>query len=311
MRCFVNVNEGKNYQPKENERQSKIFRTMSIWIMPCIYAIRFIVQPKRKDSRVELVSPRQSDILKLARKDGRVYVEELAEKFTVSPQTVRKDLNELCEKGMLQRVHGGAVLASGVTNFAYEARRVLAADEKRLIGLKTASLIPDNSSLLINIGTTTEQVALALIGHKGLLVITNNINVVNILRNDPELEVIVAGGLVRISDGGIVGESAVENIQHFKVDYAVIGASAIDPDGSIMDYDYREVRVAQAIIENARHTILVADGMKFERTAPVRIGHISQLDTFVTNRVPPPAISRICRENDVKIELATTKELYD
>ncbi len=260
---------------------------------------------------MELVSPRQSDIMKLARKDGRVYVEELAEKFDVSPQTVRKDLNELCDRGMLQRVHGGAVVASGVANFAYEARRVLAADEKRLIGLKTASLIPDSSSLLINIGTTTEQVALALIGHKGLLVISNNINVINILRNDPEMEVIVAGGLVRISDGGIVGESAVENIQHFKVDYAVIGASAIDPDGSIMDYDYREVRVAQAIIENARHTILVADNMKFERTAPVRIGHISQLDTFVTNHAPPPKIDRICKENDVKIEIATAKEFYE
>jgi len=259
---------------------------------------------------VELVIPRQSDILKLAPKDGRVFVEELAEKFDVSPQTVRKDLNELCERGMLQRVHGGAVLTSGVTNFAYEARRVLAADEKRLIGLKTAALIPDNSSLLINIGTTTEQVALALLGHKGLLVITNNINVVNILRNNPDMEVIVAGGLVRTSDGGIVGESAGDNVQHVKVDYAVIGASAIDPDGSIMDYDYSEVRVAQAIIENARHTILVADGMKFERTAPVRIGHISQLDTFVTNRPPPEPIRRICRDNDVKIEIVTPDEFY-
>ncbi len=248
------------------------------------------------------LSPRQTDIVQIARQQGRVGVDALAEKFEVSPQTIRKDLNDLCDAHILQRVHGGAVLSSGVENFAYDARRLLAAEEKQRIGRRAAAMVPDNCSLLINIGTTTEQVAHALHGHKGLLVISNNINVINILRNDPEMEVIVAGGLVRHSDGGIVGEAAVEEIKRFKVDYAIIGASAIDADGSIMDYDYREVQVAQAIIENARHTILVADGMKFERTAPIRIGHISQLDYFITDRLPPKAFLDICRENGVHVQ---------
>jgi DeoR family glycerol-3-phosphate regulon repressor len=250
------------------------------------------------------VTPRQHDIVERARQQGRVIVDELAGHFEVTPQTIRKDLNELCDRGILQRIHGGGIHVSGVTNFAYESRRTLAADEKRRIGLKAASLISDNSSLLINIGTTTEQVAYALRRKRGILVITNNINVVNILRGSPDMEVIIAGGVVRQTDGGVVGEATVDFIRQFKMDFAIIGVSAIDLDGSLLDYDYREVKVARAIIENARHTILVADSTKLERTAPVRIGHISQLTSFVTDQAPPEALSDICAENDVQVILA-------
>lgn len=250
------------------------------------------------------VTPRQHDIVDRARQQGRVVVDDLAEYFQVTPQTIRKDLNELCDRGILQRVHGGGILVSGVTNFAYDARRTLAADEKRRIGIRAASLIPDNSSLFINIGTTTEQVANALRGKRGILVITNNINVVNILHATPDIEVIVAGGVVRPTDGGVVGEVTVDFIRQFKMDYAIIGTSAIDEDGSLLDYDYREVKVAQAIIENARHTILVADNSKFERSAPVRIGHISQLSTFVTDQPPPRNIAAICSEKEVELLIA-------
>jgi DeoR family glycerol-3-phosphate regulon repressor len=253
---------------------------------------------------MDLLSPRQTDIIELAKSEGRVSVERLADLFNVTPQTIRKDLNELCEQGVLQRYHGGAILASGIANFGYEARRKLAPEEKRRIGLRAASLIPDNSSLLINIGTTTEQVAVALRGKQGLLAITNNINVVNILQGYEQIEVIVAGGVVRHSDGGVVGEAAVDFIRQFKVDYAVIGTSAIDEDGTLLDFDYREVKVAQAMMSCARKAILVADGMKFERTAPVRIGHLSQLDYFVTDKAPPEHLRDICRDHDVDVEIA-------
>jgi DeoR family glycerol-3-phosphate regulon repressor len=252
---------------------------------------------------MEPVSPRQSDIVTLIRSEGRASVETLAERFNVTPQTIRKDLDLLCGRGLLQRFHGGATMPSGVVNVGYESRRLVAPEGKRLIGRKAAELIPDNSSLLINIGTTTEQVATALRGKRGLLVITNNINVVNILRGIQEIEVIVAGGVMRHSDGGIVGEAAVDFIRQFKVDYAVIGTSAIDEDGTLLDYDYREVKVARAIMESARKSILVADSTKYERRASVRIGHISQLTYFVTDVAPPPRLGEVCREHGVRIEL--------
>lgn len=247
-------------------------------------------------------TPRQSRIIDLARRRGRVGVDALAEDFGVTPQTIRRDLNELCQRGVLSRVHGGAVLAHSVSNFGYQARRVLAADGKRWIGERAAALIPDDCSLFINIGTTTEQVARGLQGHRDLVVISNNINVINILNDSPGVESIAVGGLVRKSDGGILGEAAVEFIRQFKVDYAVIGTSAIDSDGALLDYDFREVKVAQAILENARRSILVADAMKWERTAPMRIAELGNMDAFVTDQPPPLHLRRICREGDVQLE---------
>ena len=254
---------------------------------------------------MEVLSERQNNILNLARENGRVDVEELSTNFNVSPQTIRKDLNELCERQLLQRIHGGAIVGSGIENVSYDARRLLAPGAKKTIGRRAAELIPNNSSLLINIGTTTEQVAHALHNHRGLLVISNNINAVEIMKNFLGIELIIAGGQVRRSDGGIVGVAAVDFINQFKVDYAVIGVSAIDEDGSLLDYDFREVGVAQAIIKNARHVILVADAMKLERTAPIRIGHISQINTIVTDQYLPRKLQDICMESGVQIVVAS------
>ena len=179
------------------------------------------------------LSTRQNEIVGLARASGRVGVEDLAKRYDVSPQTIRKDLNELGDRHLLSRVHGGAIVASGVENIAYEARRFVAAPAMRAIGMAAAAVIPNSCSLFINIGTTTEKVANALASHEDLLVITNNINVAMLLYRRQRIEVIVAGGSVRHSDGGIVGSSASGLIRQFKVDYAVIGASAIEADGTL------------------------------------------------------------------------------
>lgn len=247
------------------------------------------------------VAQRQAEIVELAKSQGRVGVDALVAHFGVTAQTIRKDLNDICENGLLKRVHGGAIFPSGVQNMQYEARRQIAADEKDAIGAAAARLIPNNASLFINIGTTTEAVSQALLEHTGLMVITNNINVANRMRVYPNFEVVIAGGIVRGSDGGVVGEAAVDFIKQFKVDFAVIGTSAIDEDGALLDFDYREVKVAQAIIANARHVILVSDSTKFDRTAPVRIAHLSQVDSFITDRCPLESIRRICAESDVEL----------
>jgi DeoR family glycerol-3-phosphate regulon repressor len=247
------------------------------------------------------LSGRQAEILEIAKAEGRVLVEDLAQRFSVTPQTIRKDLNDLCDGHVLSRIHGGAIFPGGTENVKYEARRSIAAVEKQAIGRAAAGIIPNNASLFINIGTTTEAVGEALLDHHELMVITNNINVANKLRLFPSIEVVIAGGVVRGSDGGIVGEAAVDFIRQFKVDYAVIGVSAIDEDGALLDFDLREVKVAQAIIANARHVILVADSTKFERAAPVRIGHLSQIHTFITDQCPLPSLRTIAEENDVRL----------
>lgn len=239
---------------------------------------------------------RHGEILKIAREKGAVVVEDLAAHFGVTLQTIRRDLTELCDAGRLTRVYGGAVLPSGVTNIGYEARRVLQAEEKERIAARVAQEIPDSASLFLNIGTTTEAVARALLNHRNLMVVTNNLNVANILAMNDSIEVIVAGGVLRRTDAGLVGDMTLEMVRHFKVDIAVIGASALDEEGDLLDFDFREVRVSQAIIAQARRSFLAADSTKFRRSAPVRIASLAEVDTFFTDMPPPGPVLARCRE---------------
>ena len=250
------------------------------------------------------LTERQTEILRRARQAGRVEVEALANAFDVTTQTIRRDLNELSQIGLLARVHGGAVVSTRVANVAYAERRSVAAPEKQAIGAATAAMIPDGCSVILNIGTTTEEVARALVGKNDLVVITNTLNVVSILSGTPRKEIILTGGIVRQSDGAIVGDEAVEFIRRFRADFAVIGCSGIDEDGAVMDFDLREVAVSRAIVENARRTILVCDRLKFERTAPVRICSVADIHAVVTDAPPPGAFAMACARAGVTVEIA-------
>ena len=241
------------------------------------------------------LSRRQQAIFDLAREHGSVNVDDLADRYDVTVQTIRRDLNSLYQARLLQRIHGGAIIWDSVENLGYGARKLIAVEGKQRIGRAAAELIPNDCSLFINIGTTTEQLARHLVNHTGLLVVTNNVNVVNTVLDSPGIEVMMAGGLVRRADGGVVGEATVDFIRQFRVDYAVIGASAIEQDGTILDFDIREVRVSQAMIASARSVILLADSNKFERKAPVRIAALEEIDYFVTDDDPPPAFSRLAK----------------
>lgn len=247
------------------------------------------------------LSPRQREIVSLIRETGRIAVDELASRFQLTPQTIRRDLNELSDARLITRVHGAAIAASGVENLAYDARKLVAQAQKQRIGRACAELVPDNSSLFINLGTTTEEVGRALSGRQGLMVVTNNINVVTELYRNPLINVVVAGGSLRATDGGIVGRMAAEMFRHFKVDIAIIGTSAVDADGTLLDYDLREVQVSRAIIENARRVILVTDSSKFSRRAPVRIARLDEIDTLVTDRLPGPEIAELCERLQVEV----------
>lgn len=247
---------------------------------------------------------RQNHIRTQAQRKGKVLASDLAEDMGVAVQTIRRDLRQLCAAGLLERIHGGAVLPSGVSNIGYGDRRAQNRDIKIRIARRAAQLIPDNASLFLNIGTTTEAVAHALHAHQNLMVVTNNLNVANILARNPSCDVVVAGGSLRRSDGGLVGDLAALAIDRFKVDIAVIGTSAIDLSGDLLDFDPEEVRVSQQVIKAARATILVADSTKFTRKAPVKIASLAQMDHFITDRVPSEALINRCADWATQINLA-------
>ncbi len=240
------------------------------------------------------LSFRQTEILDLARSEGRVVVEDLAQRFDVTLQTIRRDLTELADAGHLDRVHGGAMLRTGVTNLGYEQRRRMNEGTKAAIARACAAEIPNNCSLILNLGTTTEAVARELLTHSNITVVTNNMNVANILAANPGCEIMVAGGALRRSDGGLVGELTTQFIEQFKVDFAVIGTSALDRDGDLLDYDLAEVRVSKAIIRQARRVFLVCDGSKLDRSAPARLASLAELDTLFTDTALPAELAAKC-----------------
>lgn len=238
---------------------------------------------------------RHPEILEIARREGKVTVESLADHFGVTLQTIRRDLADLAESGRLERVHGGAVLPSGTTNIGYEERRTINPDGKAAIARACVERIPNGISLFLNIGTSTEAVARGLLHHSNLMVVTNNMNVANILAANADCEVIVTGGALRRSDGGLVGTLAAETISKFKFDIAVIGCSALDRDGDMLDYDIQEISVSQAILRQSRTSFLVSDHTKFSRTAPAKIASLSEVDTFFTDRPLPADLAEACR----------------
>lgn len=247
---------------------------------------------------------RQMEIVELVRASGRVGVEDLAERFDVTLQTIRRDLGELADQGVLDRVHGGAVMRSGVSNIGYDERRRMNETAKSAIARACAAEIPDNSSIIINLGTTTEAVARELLNHRNLTVITNNMNVANILVANESCEIMVAGGTLRRSDGGLVGDLTSEFMAQFKPDFAIIGTSALDVDGDLLDFDVAEVRVSRAIAGLARKAFLVTDISKLERSAPVRIISMAELDTVFTDRPLPASLTQKCQQWETRVVVA-------
>ena len=250
-------------------------------------------------------NPRQLNLLAAVQRQGSVTVEHLAEKLGVTLQTVRRDVQRLADEGLLTRFHGGVrVPSSTVENIAHQQRETLHAAGKNRIAKAVAAAVPSDCSLILNIGTTTEAIARALLHHSGLRVITNNLNVATILSVNPKCEVIVVGGVVRGRDQGIVGEAAVDFIRQFKVDIAIIGISGIEADGSLRDYDFREVKVSQTIISHAREVWLAADSSKFNRPAMVEVAHLNQIDRLFTDAPPPEPFPALLAEAQVRFEVS-------
>lgn len=237
---------------------------------------------------------RQSEILEFARKEGKVTVDGLAEHYNVTVQTIRRDLSVLAESGRLERVHGGAVVPSGVVNIIYEERRRTNEAGKKAIAVKCAQVIPDGASVFMNIGTSTEAVALELLDHENLLVVTNNLNIAYILSANKTCKIILAGGILRRTDGGIVGGLTVEMVKQFKFDHSVLGCSAIDVDGDLLDFDGQEVMVSRTAIQQSRNVMVVADHIKFKRKAPLTICALGDVDILFTDRALSDELAANC-----------------
>lgn len=243
-------------------------------------------------------------ILDRVRRSGELSIDALADEFAVTPQTIRRLVNQLCEDGLLRRVHGGVKAIGPTQNLAYESRQVLNLEAKTRIARDVARFIPDGASLFMGLGTTPECVAAALSNHRDLRVFTNSLNVASVLARHPDVDITIAGGTLRRRDRDIIGASAVSFFGRFRADFAIFGIGGLDEGGMLLDFDEGEVEARRAMVDGCRTAVLVADTSKFGRNATVRGGHLREIDHFFTDGPVPAAFTATVAEARVELHQA-------
>lgn len=232
------------------------------------------------------LNDRQRQIMEQLRASGQQSINELAAEFGVATQTIRRDINDLCDQGLARRVHGGVAPPSNPLNLNFHARATLNEDRKRAIANAAAALIPEGSTVLLGIGTTVQYVAEALTQTPDITIVTNNLEVARLMCNAPSCDVHVVAGQLRPEDRDLVGAQALEGYRKFVADFGVIGAGALDPEYGILDFKHFGAEVSNAIRASARRMLLVADHTKWSRSAAHRVAGFDTMDHFITDRLP-------------------------
>ncbi|MBN9333559.1 DeoR/GlpR family DNA-binding transcription regulator [Devosia sp.] len=233
-----------------------------------------------------MLSHRQREILSLIESEGAQYIEQLAARYDVTTQTIRRDINTLCDMGYARRFHGGVDVPVGARNISVNARAALNSGAKQKIAARIAAAIPPGSTVFMGIGSTIQFVAAALRDHLDLRVVTNNIDVALTLSEAPQVEVHMTGGLLRHNDRDVVGPDAINFFEKFYASHAVVGAGALDPDKGLLDFSYSEAQLTMKLLENARLKFLAADSSKWSRDASVRVAPLSAVTHFFTDVLP-------------------------
>lgn len=255
------------------------------------------------------LSPRQQEILDLIARDGAQQIDGLARRYGLTTQTIRRDINTLCELGHARRLHGGVDLPVMPQNISVSARAQLNSGAKRRIAAWIANQIPDGATLFLGIGTTVQYVADALRDHSGLTVVTNNVDVALTLGAAPSVELHLTGGVWRANDRDVVGSDAIRFFEKFYATHSVVGAGGLHPVSGVLDFSYNEAQVTNAIIENSRTRYLAADVSKWTRDAAVRVAPFAKLSAFVTDRLPEqPGAEGALRDSGLEVVLCGPAE---
>jgi len=229
---------------------------------------------------------RREHILHGISEDNRVNVAEIARRFDVSGETVRRDLKDLEKEGLLRRVRGGAIGPTGNRDEPISERVQKASKEKGVIAQLASDLISDNTSIFLHIGSTTEALARQLGQFSDLKVYTNSLNIAQIAKDFSGVTVFVAPGQVRPVESDIVGYDTISYIEGYMFDTAFMSVAGIDLERGFMDFEEDEVRVRQAVIKSALNSVVMADSSKFGKTANIYTAEFSAVDRFVTDKKP-------------------------
>lgn len=227
---------------------------------------------------------RHHTILEMLESSGIVLVPELVRRLNVSEMTIRRDLASLERKGLLKRIHGGAVSSRGRS---YEPPFILRSaeriEQKKRIGKAAAGLIHNGDSVMLDVGTTTLEVAHNLADHNNLTIITPCFQIANLLVEHPGIRLILTGGILRPVELSMIGHLAERAIQDFYVDQLFLGAGGIDLQAGLTEFNMEDALIKQAMLRSAKEITLVADSSKFGQVAFAAIAPLKVVDRIITD----------------------------
>lgn len=252
------------------------------------------------------LNQRHSEILDILSRRGYAAIEELAAVFKVTPQTLRRDLQELSDRGLLRRHHGGASANLSTVNADYDLRHDETAQGKAAIGRAAAALVKPGSSLFLTPGTTIDALAKAIAERapNGLRIITNSTTAASVLERCPGVAIQITGGLWMGHNRAVAGAAAVAVVENYRCDLCFTSIGGIDSDGNLLEYKDDETIVARAMLRNSRQRVLLADHTKFTRVAICRLAHLRDVDTLVTDRQPAKPMMKILADAGCEVIVA-------
>lgn len=248
---------------------------------------------------------RQRAIISAVEAQGTVRVSELAKQLQVTEMTIRRDLSELEGKGLVKRIHGGGISARGrFYEPTLTLRNTVHIEEKQRVARSAAALVREGDFIALDVGSTTYEVARCLTSRRNLTIITPSLLIATLFVNQPDLRLILPGGIVRPGETSMIGELSHRAFEIFHVDSLFLGVGGIDARAGLTEYNWDDAQVKQAMLKTAKQTIAVADASKFDHIAMVKIAPLDVLDILVTDQPPPPSMAEALEKAHVRVIVA-------
>lgn len=251
---------------------------------------------------------RRNIIITTVEDRGSVSVQDLAERLDVSMMTIRRDLAELEREGAVRRVHGGAVSARGRSyEPLFHLRSGVMLEAKERIGRMAAELVGEGDSIALDSGTTTLEVARALVGRRNLTIVTCSLHIAILFMNQPDVRLIVTGGITRPVEGSLVGDLTAHAFEQLHVDRLFLGVACVDATFGLSEFSWEDAIVKKQMIPSAKEVIVVADSAKFGKVAFAHIANFEQVHKLVTDQMPTGKMLEGLQE--ARVQVVLTDEL--
>jgi DeoR family transcriptional regulator of aga operon len=251
-----------------------------------------------------MAEERRMQILQILRAEGRAKVNELVRRFNTSAVTIRSDLNELDQRGLVQRSHGGAVIHDTVFRESPVHERIKSqSKEKQRIGAMAATLVREGETIILDSGTTALEVARNLKNIPNVQVITNGVNIAAELLNSRNTQIIMMGGTVRNDSASIVGRQTEDMLEQFSADKLFLCGAGCDPDFGVSGTNLEETMANRAMLRAAREIIVVADASKFSKRSMSLIASFSEVDIVISDESLLPELQERIKSFGCKLIL--------